>query len=386
MTTDNKKKTIVHVITGLNDGGAEAALHRLIAAEIDELHVVISLLDGGKYREVLESEGFQVHSIGMIRGKPSLGALFKIVKLLRRIKPDLVQTWMYHANLLGGVGARIAGVKNVVWGIHNTTLDEKTSSPLTLKVNKLSALVSRLVPKKIICCAATSKTVHDSAGYDSSKTIIVHNGYDVEKFCIDNGARNKIRTELNLDADMLVLGTVARFDAQKDYPNIIFTLAELKRRNHIFKAILIGQNVDQENTDLVRLCEQAGIQDEVLLIGRRPDIPSIMNALDVHILGSSYGEAFPNVICEAMACGTPVAATDVGDCRLIIGDTGAIAPPRDPSALADAVEKLLLRRACASTSSRVRSQIVDNFSLDLMVAGYKYVWSTCFTSQVTDHQ
>lgn len=385
MTTDNKKKTIVHVITGLNDGGAEAALHRLIAAENEEFHVVISLLDGGKYREVLENEGFQVHSIGMARGKPSLSALFKIVKLIRRIKPDLVQTWMYHANLLGGVGARIAGVKNVVWGIHNTTLDKKTSSPLTLKVNRLSALISGFVPRKIICCAATSKTVHDETGYDSSKTVIVHNGYDVEKFRIDNEARNKIRAEMNLDANVLVLGTVARFDPQKDFPNIISTLAVLKRRGHVFRAILIGQNVDRENADLVRLCEQAGVQGEVLLIGRRPDIPSIMNALDIHILGSSYGEAFPNVICEAMACGTPVAATDVGDCRLIIGNTGAIAPPRNPSALADAVEKLLLHRASGSMSNRVRSQIVDNFSLDLMVAGYKNVWSTCFTNQEPEH-
>src|SRR5690606_987860 len=118
---------VLHVITGLNDGGAESVLFRLCTHDRSRRHHVISLIDGGKYGPLLERAGVGLTCLNMPRGRITLRGMRTLWKFIRQTRPDVVQTWMYHADLLAGVVARFAGCRHVVWGIRHTTLDERES-------------------------------------------------------------------------------------------------------------------------------------------------------------------------------------------------------------------------------------------------------------------
>jgi glycosyltransferase involved in cell wall biosynthesis len=297
---------ITHVITGLNDGGAEAVLYRLCAYDRRHRHTVISLMDDGKYGTRLRGEGVPVHALGMDRGKSGIAALAKLWHLLRVEKPDVVQTWMYHADLLGGVVGRLAGVRAVCWGIRHTNLEPGLSKSRTIRIAQACALLSRWVPKKIVCCAESAAQVHGDLGYSRGKMVVVRNGYDLERFRPDADARQRIRAELGVPREAMLFGMVGRFDPQKDHASLIGALAALRREGQDVYCVLVGRGMDRENSGLEGWLDVAGVADRVVLAGPRSDIPAVMNALDVHVLSSSFGEAFPNVLCEAMACGTPM--------------------------------------------------------------------------------
>jgi glycosyltransferase involved in cell wall biosynthesis len=169
---------------------------------------------------------------------------------------------------------------------------------------------------------------------------------------------------------------VGRFDPQKDHVNLLAALAYIQRQGVDLACVLVGTGLDADNTPLLQQIEQAGLQSRVRLLGRRNDISAVMNALDVHVLSSS-AEAFPNVLAEAMACGTPCVTTDVGDAPLIVGDTGWVVPPRNAEALADAIESALSVKSDPGWNERkhaARLRIEQNFSIERMVAAYNEVW------------
>ncbi|MDF3384584.1 MULTISPECIES: glycosyltransferase [unclassified Sulfitobacter] len=372
-------KTIVHVITGLNDGGAEAALYRLCTHDKSNHHHVISLMDGGKYGPMLEARGISVSCINMPRGKLTLGGAWQLRGEIKRNFPDVVQTWMYHADLMGGVAARLAGVRNIVWGIHHTTLVSGESSRATIMVMKLCARLSRIVPRRIICCAEKARDVHAEKGYDRSRMRVVPNGHDVTIFRPDLKARYQIRNELELPDNLPVIGFVARFDPQKDHKNLLQALGNLKAKGLAPICLLVGTNMNEANRDLTAMIHDLGLNDQVKLLGLRNDIPAIMNALDLHVMSSAFGEAFPNVLCEAMACGTPCVTTDVGDASLIVGETGWVVPPRDRVALAKAIAQALDKRHTPDWKDRrdqANDRINANFTIGGMVDNYNLVWNT----------
>ena len=173
---------ITHIISGLNDGGAEAVLFRLCTHDTAHQHVVISLSDEGKYGQQLLGKGIVVHALGMRPNRPSPLAFWRLVRLLRSHKPDVVQTWMYHADLLGGLAARMAGIKTIVWGIHHTTLEPGKSKKTTIWIAKLLAKLSWWLPSRIAVCAQRAMDVHEALGYDRSKMRFIPNGYDLLDF------------------------------------------------------------------------------------------------------------------------------------------------------------------------------------------------------------
>jgi glycosyltransferase involved in cell wall biosynthesis len=177
---------------------------------------------------------------------------------------------------------------------------------------------------------------------------------------------------------------VARFDPQKDVSNFLEALAALSSAGTRFACLMVGTGMTTDNVALGLSIKARGLEDHIRLVGRRSDIPAIMNALDLLVLPSAYGEAFPNVVAEAMACGTPVTATDVGDSASIIGNTGWVVPPRDSGALADAIAKALGElgdsNACARRQAACRERIVTNFTQDRMVAKYNAIWREATSS------
>jgi glycosyltransferase involved in cell wall biosynthesis len=373
---------VLHIITSLNDGGAEAVLFRLIAHDTKNQHAVVSLTSEGKYGPALRDRGVPVVALEMPRGRLTWRGVQTLRFTLRQAQPDVVQTWMYHADLAGGIAARAAGIP-VVWGIHNTTLEPGRSSRATIWVARVCAWLSRWVPSRIVVCAQAAQAVHAALGYAAARMVVIPNGYDLSRFAPDLRSRRSLRAQWGVPDDLALLGMVARWDPYKDHANLIEALALLRHRGHAFRAMLVGTGVDEHNATLMRYVADVGLSDWVQPLGPRTDVPAVMNALDVHVLSSS-AEAFPNVLAEAMACGTPCVTTDVGDAAQIVGDTGWVVPPRNPQALAEALAQALTaqddRAVWATRQQRCRERIAKNYSIEAMVQQYREVWQEVRTA------
>lgn len=370
-------KNNVHVITGLNNGGAEAVLYRLCAYDKDCNHTVISLMDEGKYGPLLEEAGVVVHCLNMPAGRVTFSGLYQLFKLIRKLKPDVVQTWMYHADLIGGIVARLAGIKNVFWNIRNSDLNRNHSTRKTIWVTKICARLSKTIPKRIVFCAERAVQVHGAIGYDISKMIVIANGYDLSQLRVMLDTHADLEKELG---DVLpLIGMVGRFDPQKDHFGLLEAFSLVKNKGLPHKLALIGQDMNASNVALDTKIQSLDLRDEVFLLDQRTDIPVIMNGIDLHILSSSFGEAFPNVLAEAMACCTPCVTTDVGDAAFIVGETGWVVPPKNPQALADAIltalnEQQANEEAWANRKAACRERVVENFDIETMINKYHQVW------------
>lgn len=377
---------VCHVITGLNNGGAEGALYRLCSAGWPEnyRHIVISLMDRGVYADKLERCGVEVHCLYMPRSRITLGAVFALWRLLVNLQPSVVQTWMYHADLVGGIIARLAGIKSIAWGIRHANLDPEKNSRATLFLIYMCARLSMWLPSRIVSCSSVATDLHKSIGFFSEKFVTIPNGYFLDNLQVDANARSAVRDSLSLPESMPVVGMVARFDPQKDHNNFLAALGLLKKQGNMFTCLLVGMGMDAGNLPLVEEIKRADIENEVRLLGARHDIPAVMNAIDIHVL-SSLGEAFPNVLAEAMACGTPCVTTDVGDAAFIVADTGWVVPPRKPYALADAIAAALGTMKDNDTWQQrqlaCRQRIVDNFSINKMVSAYRQVWESILAEE-----
>ncbi|TSE29269.1 glycosyltransferase [Tepidimonas taiwanensis] len=368
---------VLHVITGLGDGGAEAVLFRLIAHDREDKHQVVSLTDEGKYGALLRERGVEVAALGMPRGWLTLRGLVKLWRTIHAAQSDVVQTWMYHADLVGGMLARLAGIP-VVWGIHNTTLEPGQSSRVTIAVARLCARLSRWVPRRIVACAQAAVRVHAAMGYDPDRMVVISNGYDLTRFQPDAAARERWRATWKIPPGVPLIGMVARWDPYKDHANLLAALAAVRRAGVAFQAVLVGSGVTPDNPCLTAQIREAGLSGDVLLVGPQRDIPGVMAALDVHVL-SSAAEAFPNVLAEAMACGTPCVTTDVGDAAAIVGETGWVVPPRDASALAAVIQQAIGamadRAAWRARQQACRARITEHYGIDAMVQRYRAVWA-----------
>jgi len=369
---------VLHVITGLGDGGAEGVLTRICSASKGVDHVVISLTNEGKYGEALKLSGVTVYSIGMNPGKPNPLAIIRLFRIIRAEDPDLVQTWMYHADLIGGVVARLAGVRRVYWGVRQSDLLSGAAKKSTIMVARICARISDIVPEKIVCCAFKAKELHADLGYSPEKLVVIPNGYDTCQFAPNPTRRAVQRAELDIGEGEILLGMVGRFHPQKDHENLLRALYVLKQKSVKFRCLLVGKGLSIDNLWVIKKLDELGLTDSVLLAGPRKDIPTIMNALDIHVL-SSKSEGFPNVIAEAMACGLPCVSTNVGDAEIIIGESGVVCNSEDSQKLAEGIMALVNEAQKSPGQWRrrktsARTRIADKYSLDRMVMQYETVW------------
>lgn len=335
-------RRIVFIITGLSTGGAEMMLLKVLE-RLDRQRFaphVISLTTLGELGQRIAALGIPVDAIGMKPGLPSPSGFLRLVRMLKRLNPDVVHTWMYHADLLGGLAARLAGVSAVGWCIRHSNLDKDKTRFSTRAVVSLCASISKWVPSRILSCSERARQIHVARGYAAEKMLVVPNGFDLARFKPDEDARKRIRTELGLDVDTLLVGLIGRFDPQKNHAGFFEAAGVLHRHMPHVHFVLAGQAVDMRNAALMQAITQAGVLANTHLLGLRSDIPELMAALDV-LASSSYGEAFPNVLGEAMACRVPCAVTDVGDSAYIVGDTGRVVASGDMAGLAAALETLL---------------------------------------------
>jgi len=369
---------VAHVITGLELGGAEMMLYKLLAT-LDRTAfepLVVSLVAPGPMGARIAALGIRVETLRMRRGLPSPGGLLRLVRLLRGFRPDLIQTWMYHADLLGALVRPLVGRgprrPSLVWNIRQSDLDPRQSRRATRLVARFNGLLSHLAPERIICCSQRAREVHRALGYRASALIVIPNGFDLERFRPDPAARTGLRSDLGIPAAAPLLGLVARLDPQKDVPTFLQTAALVRSARPECRVLLCGQGMDEGNQALGAWIAAAGLGGAISLLGPRSDTPRVFAALDLLVSSSAYGEGFPNVIGEAMACGVPCAVTDVGDSRLIVGDTGSSVAPRDPAALAGAILHLLDegRQSLVRRGAAARARIAADYALATIAARY----------------
>ena len=258
----HKPLSILYVVTGLFRGGAELMLYRLLS-RLDRTRFtpqVVSLLDHGPVSREIQALGIHVRSLGMKQGIPNLAVVLRLVRWLRQDPPDMMQTWMYHADLVGGLAARLVGNIPVAWGIRNSNLSPETSSRLTHLTVKTCAILSRWLPDRIVCCSEAVREIHAATGYVAKKMMVIPNGYELDTFRPDSEARASVRKKLGVSDDTAVVGMIARFDPQKDHRTFIRAAQLLHHNRPDVHFLLCGNGVTWENQELVRWIDEAGWQ------------------------------------------------------------------------------------------------------------------------------
>ncbi|WP_202114781.1 glycosyltransferase family 4 protein [Vreelandella zhuhanensis] len=364
---------VAHVIIGLDVGGAELMLKRLVESHVEQSdieHVIISLTDQGVFGAQLSKQGITVYCLNMSSIAKGPFVFFKLRKLLQQLRPDIVHTWMYHADLLGGLAARSAGLRNVVWGIRSTDI-RKGGSKVTLLVRKLCAWLSGPIPRVIVCAANASQKVHEGIGYASSKMQVIPNGFKLDKILSTSNAESTVREQLGISQNSKVVISVGRFNPVKDHKTFIEAAGKVAAHFDDVRFWLVGRDLDHSNAQLMTMIEKTGHAEAFHLLGERSDVSACLQSSDIFCL-HSVTEGFPNVLGEAMAVGLPCVTTDVGDAAYLLNKSEWVVPAASPERLAKKLSEML------SISSAGRDElghaaalrIRHNFTIDAISQQY----------------
>jgi len=374
-----RPRRVLHIINNLEVGGAEAMLERLLGqvdgGEWDSR--VVSLIRRGDIGSRLAESGIPVEALGLQRRPCGPKAVLRLTQAVRRHRPDLVQTWLYHSDLLGGIATRLTGRRTpVVWNVRHSGLDRRIDKRTTRWTVRACARLSSRLPAAIVCNSKSGAEAHRRLGYNAARMLFIPNGFDLDLCLPSPDARQAIRRELGIPHDARVVGLVGRFHPQKDHAGFIAAAARIAQRLPAAHFVLCGKEVTWENSELRDAIRQTGLRRQFRLLGLRHDTPRLHAACDLAVSASSCGEGFSNALGEAMACGVPCVATDVGDSARLLGETGRVVPPRQPEPLAAACLELLQLEPAArrALGRHARQRIATHFTLSDVAARYTQLW------------
>ncbi len=348
-------------------------LFRLLAALNRERFEcsVISLLEPGPVGMRIRELGVEVRSLGLKRGAVSPAGLVRLTRWLRQDRPDLLMTWLYHADLLGLMAGKLAGVRDIAWNLRAADMDMSRYRSLSGWIRRLGTKLS-CYPSAVIVNSERGKSFHAEIGYRPRAWVLIRNGVDPSEFKPDDKARDCVRSELGLRSQDTLAGLVARFDPMKDHANFIAAAKHVAQADNTVHFAFAGKGMDNHNRELAAALDYRQLAGRVHLLGERRDVPRFTAALDI-ACSASRSEAFPNTVVEAMACGVVCVATDAGDTRQILGDEGIIVPRGDPEALAQG----LLHAIAMGSAKRLalgraaRERVLQNFTMERSVREYE---------------
>ena len=367
MNIAERNISVMHIITGLNVGGAETQLVNLVIARrgVGALDRVVRLMSNGVMAERLEEAGVPVHDLGMSRGRPKLSGLIKLIFLIRLHKPDIVQSWMYHADLISTIALRLSGRwrrTRLVWGIRCSNMElSDYGRSLKLTIN-LCARYSHM-PDLIVSNSDAGLQAHYKLGYHPTTSRVIPNGIDTDKFKPNAQSRANVRSELGIEANTIVAAHIARVDPMKDHK----TLLRATQMVPNMKVLLVGLGTEKYSFE----------SDQYFCLGSRHDVPKLLTACDIIVSSSAYGEGFSNAIAEGMSSGLMPVSTNVGDIAQIIGGLGIVVPPRQPESLGLALQKFSLepKELHIKRKAEVRSRIERCYSTSEYLNNYKKLYA-----------
>lgn len=352
---------VLHVITGLGLGGAERSLVQ-VACGLQSRGMpqhVVSVGSRGAYADAFEAHGVPVDALKLRSESGGLHGLFALVRLIGQVRPNVVQGWMYHGNVLAALAHRLVKARlpsRLFWNLRASNMDDARYRWII----RASALLSRW-PDVIIANSQAGLAYHKSRGFRPRQAKLIANGIDVDVFRPDAAIRAKLRGELGISPDAIVALHVARVDPMKDHASF---LAAMKRLPQV-SALLVGTGT-----------ETLPVPANTQALGQRRDVAALCACADIIVSTSAFGEGFSNVLAEGMSAGLIPVATDVGDSRLIVDSAGYITSPSDVDALTTAISGI----ACLPKSERrsrgalARSRIVQNFTLAKAVDAYEQLY------------
>ena len=372
-------KKLLHIINGLQTGGAETMLLKLLSQQHHPHFetAVLTLVDGGPIAQQIRDLGVLTYSLGLKSKSSTPGSLLRLSKFLRRFRPSLIQGWMYHGNLAALLSKTLLMSKcPVLWNIRHSLYDLRKEKRSTALYVRLGARMSRHVAG-VLYNSYKSASQHEALGYRKDKTQVIPNGFDVKRFSPSRLAREELRASVNIPSGWRVIGMVGRYHPMKDHHTFLLAARRLLGLGRKVVFILAGPGIHKSNTELTTKIRDLDLLEHVRLLGEQPAVEKVFSALDIASLSSSWGESFPNVIGEAMACEVPCVATDVGDVSRVIADTGIVVPAQDPQALAVAWDTLLQKSddEMKGMGRAARRRICATYDIDEVAKAYDELYA-----------
>jgi glycosyltransferase involved in cell wall biosynthesis len=368
---------ILHILPGLNIGGTEMLLFRLLKGMDNEQfrHVVVSMKEEGDVGAMISEMGVPVFSMGPRRKLSWIPGIRKVARIVREHKPMIIQGWLYHGNMVATMVHWMTGKKAaLMWNIQQALHDPGYE---TKEVRRLISLGARLSmrPDVIIYISEAGMRHHSKFGYYEDRSMVIHNGIDTGLFRPSTELRNKMRSELNINEETTAVGLIARYSPVKDLDNFIEAANLVLRDERDVVFVCAGPGLERENSELMDKISEAGLDENIVLLGVRRNIQNLLPGLDIVVL-SSKSEGFGMVIGEAMACGVPCVTTDVGDTAKLIGNTGLVVEPSNPYALSAGISDYvalgpILRKR---RGEMARERVVENYPLEKMIRQYEIVY------------
>jgi len=373
------KKKICFVINKPSVGGAELFLLKLITKIKDDFDCyIIFLSENG---ELLEEFKIVTKKLFILDLRINLLSVFtnhkKIVKIFGEIKPDVVHTWLYISDIFGGCAAFISGVPKIFWSIRQSNISYSQNKLHTFLLSRISGILSCIIPDKIVSCSEVAKNIHiRKAFYKSSKILVIPNGYDLDYLKFDDHKRQIFRDELQVKKTQFIIGIIGRYDIQKGFDNFIKIAHLITQNISNIQFVLVGPGCTNDNIDLINLMKEYSFGTKFILLGARSDIRPVLCGLDLLII-PSRGEAFPNILGEAMSLGTMVLTTNVGEIPIILKDIQKTFSPGSNHEMADEAKRIIKMNKSESEkhSTKLRNRIEEKYSINQVVNDYKKLYS-----------
>jgi glycosyltransferase involved in cell wall biosynthesis len=373
------KIDVVHVITGLRRAGAENMLAKLLEVMDAERfrQTVVVLQDKGELGARIEQTGVPVIPLNMKGVFDLPRVVLQMRAFLKKAKPHIVQTWLYHADFVGTLAAKAAGGSRLIWNVRCSNMNFQDYNPTTRMICSLLARMSA-VPDLVISNSLTGQKAHSELGYHPRAWHILPNGFDTERFRPDAERAAAFRQSLGVGTSTPLIGLPARLDPMKDQDNFLNAAVLLARDLPEAHFVLIGRGLSSDNAEIVSRIAARGLNGRVHLLGERSDMETVMAGLDIVTLCSAYGEGFPNVLGEGLSCGTLCVATDIGDSALVVGPHGRIIPPRRPEDLAAAWREILALgpEIRQKMGMQARQHVIEHYSLLAISRAYENLYAT----------
>lgn len=370
MSAVSRNHRIVFLVRSLETGGAERQLV-LLAKELQHRGLrptVVTFYAGGAFRSELEDASVPVIALSKTGRWDVFGFLVRLAVTVWREHPTVLHAYLAVPNILAVTLRPFLPRTRIVWGLRASAIQFDRYHWLARATDRLEALLARW-PDLIISNSHAGRTHAITRGYPAKRIVVIPNGIDTRRFQFDEEGRRRVRGEWHIRSDELLIGLVARLDPIKDQITFLEAVAKVRNALPSVRFACVGSGSNALANTLRSLAKRLELDDLGVWPGRRDDMPAVYSAFDIAV-SSSVGEGFSNAIAEAMACQRPCVVTDVGDSRLIVGDTGAIVPAGDSNAMCSAL--LALARSCTDPSRqslgpRARARIDEQFNVQHLV-------------------